>query len=257
MPAMERELVSCRDLVSGYDGNAVTGPVTFTVRRGEIVALVGGSGSGKSTLLRTLLGLLPPVEGGLCLFGTELGKLEAEAKRALYRRIGVLFQGDALLTSVSVIDNVTLPLRELTDLPEPVVTRLGRARLSLLEIASLENSLPSQVSGGQAKRTALARATILDPELLFCDEPTSGLDPPTAGQIDRTLLRFRDVLGMTVFAVTHDLESVRSISDRVLVLGRGGILAAGRMHELERHEDPEVQRFFERRAGAESGKAPS
>jgi phospholipid/cholesterol/gamma-HCH transport system ATP-binding protein len=254
---METDLVACRELVSGYGGNAVTGPLSFSIGRGEIVALVGGSGSGKSTVLRTLLGLLPPVSGSLDLLGHDLVSLEGEARRALYRRIGVLFQGDALLTSMPVRDNVALPLRELTDLPAPVVARLVRSRLTLLEISSIEGSLPSEVSGGQAKRSALARATILEPELLFCDEPTSGLDPPTAGQIDRTLLRFRDVLGMTVLAVTHDIESVRSISDRVLVLGSRGIVAEGSLAELEQHDDPEVRGFFERHAPNRPERAPA
>jgi phospholipid/cholesterol/gamma-HCH transport system ATP-binding protein len=247
------ELVSCRDLVCGYPGTPVVGPLSFCVRRGEIVAILGGSGSGKSTLLRTLLGLLRPLAGGVRLLGEELGGLEQGGRQQLYRRIGVSFQGDALLASLTVLENVVLPLHELGSIPELVTRRVGRARLSLLDVLATEARLPSQISGGQAKRAGLARATILDPELLFCDEPTSGLDPLTAAQIDRTLLRFRSLFGTTIIAVTHDIETARTISDRVLVLGRRSLLAEGRFADLERHADPDVRSFF----GRAQGKAAS
>lgn len=244
------ELVSCDRLVCGYAGAPVVGPLSFSIGRGEIVAILGSSGSGKSTLLRTLLGLLPPLAGRTRLLGTELTSLDSEGKRRLYRSIGVSFQGDALLASLTVLENVVLPLRELTAVPEAVIRRVGRARLSLLEVLATEGRLPSNISGGQAKRVGLARATILDPELLFCDEPTSGLDPLTAAQIDRTLLRLRSVFGTTVVAVTHDIDTARTISSRVLVLGRCGLLAEGQIGELERHADPDVRSFFDRaRAG--------
>jgi phospholipid/cholesterol/gamma-HCH transport system ATP-binding protein len=240
------ELVTCRDLVCGYPEASVLGPIDFRVRRGEIVAVLGGSGSGKSTLLRTVLGLLQPLGGSVRLLGQDLTQLDSAGRRRLYRRVGVSFQGDALMASMTVLDNVVLPLRELTLVPEPVIRRAGRARLALLEVLSTEARLPSQISGGQAKRAGLARATILDPQLLFCDEPTAGLDPLTAGQIDRMLLRFRDVFGTTIIAVTHDIDTARTISDRVLVLGRRGVLAEGPLGELEQHPDPDVRSFFGR-----------
>jgi phospholipid/cholesterol/gamma-HCH transport system ATP-binding protein len=243
------ELVSCRQLVCGYSGAAVVGPLSFCVRRGEVVAILGGSGAGKSTLLRTLLGLLPPLAGEVTLLGENLAQLDAAGRRQLYRRIGVSFQGDALLASLTVLDNVVLPLRELPSVPEPVIRRAGRARLSLLDVLATEARLPSQISGGQAKRVGLARATILDPALLFCDEPTSGLDPLTAAQIDRTLSRFRSVFGTTIVAVTHDIDTARTISDRVLVLGRQTLLAQGRISDLEQHADREVRSFFRRTEG--------
>jgi phospholipid/cholesterol/gamma-HCH transport system ATP-binding protein len=247
MPAtVATELVSCRQLVCGYAGAPVIGPLSFCVRSGEVVAILGGSGAGKSTLLRTLLGLLPPLAGEVSLLGQDLAKLDAARRRRLYRRIGVSYQGDALLASLSVLENVVLPLRELPNVPEPVIHRAGRARLSLLEVLATEARLPSQISGGQAKRVGLARATILDPMLLFCDEPTSGLDPLTAAQIDRVLLRFRSVFGTTILAVTHDIDTARTISDRVLVLGRRGLLAQGSIAELERHADLDVRSFFGR-----------
>src|SRR5690349_6714304 len=146
------ELVSCRQLVCGYSGAAVVGPLSFCVRRGEVVAILGGSGAGKSTLLRTLLGLLPPLAGEVTLLGKNLAQLDAAGRRQLYRRIGVSFQGDALLASLTVLDNVVLPLRELPSVPEPVIRRAGRARLSLLDVLATEARLPSQISGGQAKR---------------------------------------------------------------------------------------------------------
>lgn len=252
MPAtVAAELVSCRELVCGYSGVPVLGPLSFSVRRGEIVAILGGSGAGKSTLLRTLLGLQPPLAGHVSLLGRDLAALDAAGRRQLYRRIGVSYQGDALLASLTVLDNVVLPLRELPAVPEPVIQRAGRARLARLDVLETEARLPSQISGGQAKRVGLARATILDPMLLFCDEPTSGLDPLTAAQIDRTLLRFRRVFGTTVVAVTHDIDSARAISDRVLVLGRHGLLAQGSIGELEHHDDGDVRSFFGRGAAAD------
>ena len=252
----DTEPVACRDLVCGYGGAAVTAAITLSVRRGEVLAILGGSGSGKSTLLRTLLGLLPPLSGSVRLLDADLATLEGAERQALYLRIGALFQSDALLGSLPVIDNVTLPLRELLALPAPVNARLARARLALLGVAAIADSMPSKISGGQAKRVALARASILDPELLFCDEPTAGLDPQTANEIDRTLLSFRDLLGTTIVAITHDVDSVRAIADRAVVLAREGILAEGSPKELEEQSEPRVRGFFERAASSDrNGKA--
>jgi len=239
-------IARCRDLACGYDGRPVLEHIDLEVRRGEIVALLGGSGSGKSTLLRALAGLLPPLSGELLLFDRPLYQICDEEQRELLRRTGMLFQQDALFGSLTLLDNVALPLRELTGLPEPVIREMARIKLAQVGLAGLEGRLPSDVSGGQRKRAGLARASVLDPEIIFCDEPTAGLDPVVAAEIDETLLRLRDVLGVTLVAVTHELASIRTIADRAVMLADGTIRASGTVDELSASADPLVHDFFHR-----------
>ena len=243
-------LLECRGLTVGHDGVPALEGVDLQVRRGEILALLGGSGSGKSTLLRTITGLIPPLAGSVLLFGEPFHALGEERRDALRRRTGLLFQQDALFGSLSLLDNLALPLRELTRLPEPVVVEMARMKLALVGLGRLAHRLPSQLSGGQRRRASLARASILDPELVFCDEPSAGLDPVVAAEIDELLLQYRDVLGITLVVVTHHLESVRAIADRAIMVGRGRVLAAGTVDELDRSAEPDVHAFFHARAAA-------
>lgn len=240
------ELISCHELSCGYAGAAVISGVELTVRAGQIMTILGGSGSGKSTLLKTLAGLIPPVAGSVRLLGQDPFSLTSSELRQLHQSIGMLYQSDALLGSMTVLENVTLPLRELTDLPPSVIELAGRARLALVDVLDIQDRSVSEISGGQSKRAALARATILDPAVLFCDEPTSALDPLAAAQVDGILLRLRDAFRMSIVAVTHDPASVRSISDLVVALGDGTVRAVGAVHEIER----EVPSFFERARSA-------
>ncbi|MFW5741306.1 MAG: ABC transporter ATP-binding protein [Myxococcota bacterium] len=236
-----------KGLSCGYSAGApVLEGVDVTVREREILAILGGSGSGKSTLLKTLGALLPPLEGKVELFGQDLYGVGRSERRGLLRRTGTLFQSDALFGSMSALDNVALPVRELADVPDRVASELALAKLALVGLSHLASKLPSQISGGQRKRVALARAVVLDPGVLYCDEPTSGLDPQTAASIDRTLLRFRDVFGLSIVAVTHDKESIRTIADRALVLGDEGVCADGPVSELEQSDHPTVRGFFHR-----------
>jgi phospholipid/cholesterol/gamma-HCH transport system ATP-binding protein len=248
-------LLACRDLSVGHAGVAVLHGIDLEVRRGEIVALLGGSGSGKSTLLRTINGLLPPLGGEVLLFGEPFHQLDEERRNAVRRRIGLLFQQDALFGSMSLIDNLALPLRELTHLPEPVIFELARMKLALVGLDRLVHRRPSQMSGGQRRRAGLARASMLDPELVFCDEPSAGLDPVVAAEIDELLVQFRDVLGITLVVVTHHLDSIRTIADRAIMLGRGRIIAQGTIDELDRSPDPDVHAFFHRLPGEGIGRA--
>lgn len=243
---MTESVVEVRELRAGYDETPIIDGLDLSIARGQIVAILGGSGSGKSTLLRALVGLLPPLSGSVHLFGQDLHAMRSRDRARLLRRVGMLFQFDALFGSMSVIDNVMYPLRQLTQLPEPVIFELARHRLGLMELAGLEHRFPSDMSGGQRKRAALARATILDPELVFCDEPTSGLDPIMSGTLARHLLTLRDTLGMTVVAVTHDVELVREVADRAILLGRGGIWADGSVQELFASVEPHIHAFFHR-----------
>jgi phospholipid/cholesterol/gamma-HCH transport system ATP-binding protein len=238
-------LLEVRDVSVGYE-RPVLSHVDLVVERGEIVALLGGSGSGKSTLLRAITGLLPPQGGEVMLFGQSLYELAGDARDALLRRAGVAFQEDALFSSMSVGGNVLLPLHELTDLPGPLADEMMRNRLTMVGLGGLEDRAPSSLSGGQRKRAALARATILDPELVFCDEPSAGLDPVVAAGVDETLLRLRDTLGVTLVVVTHELESIHAIADRAIMLARGGIVAAGTVDELSHSDDGDVYDFFHR-----------
>lgn len=242
---MSRFVVECRDVVVGYDEPVLEG-VGLAIEHGEIVALLGASGCGKSTLLRALTGLLPPLGGEVRLFGRRLYELPGEKRRRLLHRTGTVFQSDALFGAMTVAENVALPLHEVTRVPPPVIDEMVAMRLALVGIADHARAYPAELSGGQRKRAALARASILDPDILFCDEPTTGLDPPVAAAIDETLLRFRAVFGMTIVVVTHELDSIRAIADRAVMLGRGTILAEGRIDELSENSDEEVFNFFHR-----------
>ena len=241
-------ILCAKDVSVGYD-KPILEHVTFEVQRGEIVTLLDGSGSGKSTMLRVLAGLLPPLSGDVCLFGECLYEMPPVARAPLLQRIGFAFQQDALFSSMTIEDNVGLPLRELTKLPDSIVCEMVRMRLAVVGLEGLGRRMPSQLSGGQRKRAALARASILDPELIFADEPTAGLDPVVAAGIDETLLQFRDVLGITVLVVSHELESIRATADRAVMLGDGHIVAAGTVDELQRSRDATVFQFFHARTG--------
>jgi len=245
---MTEVLLECRDLVCGYD-KPILEDVNLTIGHGEIVALLGGSGCGKSTLLRTITGLLPPLSGDVLLFGQSLYDLPQEARNELLRRTGTAFQQDALFGSMTIGDNIALPLHELTKLPEPVIREMVRMKLGLVGLAGMEERAPASLSGGQRKRAALARATILDPHLVFCDEPSAGLDPIVAASIDETLLQFRSALGISLVIVTHELESIRTIADRGVMFGQGKICASGTIDELAASTDHHVYDFFHRIAG--------
>lgn len=243
---MTAPVIECTDLTLAYDREPVLDRVSLAIDPGEIVAILGGSGSGKSTLLRAMVGLLPPSAGTVKLFGHDLYAAAPGERAALLRRTGLLFQHDALFGSLPLSENVALPLRELTRLPEPVIAELARRRLAVVGLTGLERRFPAEVSGGQRKRAALARATVLDPEIVFCDEPTAGLDPINAAQVDHTLTRFREVFALTVVAVTHDLASVRAIADRAIMLGEGKVIATGDADQLEANPDPMVAAFMRR-----------
>jgi phospholipid/cholesterol/gamma-HCH transport system ATP-binding protein len=242
-------LLECNDLAVGYDDQVVVEHVDLRVTRGEIVVLLGGSGSGKSTLLRAFTGLLPPMAGELRVLGQPLYEIPVAARHDVLRRTGTAFLSDALFGSMTVGDNIALPLRELTRVPEPVIKEMVRMRLGMVGLAGLEQRLPASLSGGQRKRAALARASILDPDLMFCDEPTAGLDPAVAATIDETLLQLRSSLGTTMVVVTHELASIRTIADRAVMIGDGAVIARGTVAELESSTETSVFKFFHRVAG--------
>ncbi|MDY0061849.1 MAG: ATP-binding cassette domain-containing protein [Myxococcota bacterium] len=246
-----------RGLVARYGERTILDGVDLTVHRHEIRVILGGSGCGKSTLLKHCIGLNLPAAGTVRLLGAALEQLEGPARDALLIRTGVLFQNGALLGSLTVGENVALPLQEHTSLPAELIAELVRLKLAQVEMSHAEHLLPSEISGGMRKRAALARAMALDPEILFCDEPSAGLDPLTSAELDALLLRLRDRFGMAIVVVTHELASIEIISDRVTMLAAGKVLADGPLAEVRASSLPEIQAFFRRIAAGEMRREPS
>ena len=249
---MAETVIDVRDVSTTLGGNSIHRDLDLSVARGEVVALIGGSGSGKSVLLREIIGLLKPQSGRIELFGQSVLDSTPGQMNRLRQRFGVLFQDGALFSSMNVEDNVATPLFEHTDLPHATCRQLARLKLALSGLSpDAAKKRPSELSGGMRKRVALARALALDPELLFLDEPTSGLDPISARVFD-TLIRFlADSLGLTVFLVTHDLDTLFSIIDRVIVLSDGRVLGSGSVAELKRIDDPWLHDYFAARSPKE------
>ncbi|KAF1008031.1 MAG: putative ribonucleotide transport ATP-binding protein mkl [Luteibacter sp.] len=238
-------VIQVRGLVNRFGSQTVHEDLDLDVRRGEIIGIVGGSGTGKSVLLRTIVGLVRPVAGEVRVFGENLLALDEERRSLVERRFGVLFQSGALFSSLTVAENVALPLVEHAKLPRPDAQRLAGVKLALAGLpVDAGRKYPAQLSGGMIKRAALARALALDPEILFLDEPTAGLDPISAAAFDSLIVTLRDALGLTVFLVTHDLDTLYSTCDRVAVLSQRRVLAVGPIDEVARTDDAWVQAYF-------------
>lgn len=246
---MADPVIDVRDVSITLGGHSIHRGLSLSVARGEVVALIGGSGSGKSVLLREIIGLLKPDAGHIELFGQSVVESTPGQMNTLRRRFGVLFQDGALFSSLNAEDNVATPLFEHTRLAHGTCRQLARLKL---DMAGLEPDVakkrPSELSGGMRKRVALARALALDPELLFLDEPTSGLDPISGRAFDALIRLLADSLGLTVFLVTHDLDTLFSIVDRVIVLSEGRVLGSGTLAELKHIDDPWLRDYFSARA---------
>jgi phospholipid/cholesterol/gamma-HCH transport system ATP-binding protein len=250
-PSTEAPVIEVQDLVASYDGRAILKGISVDVREGEIMVIMGGSGSGKSTLLRYMMALEAKDEGTIRLLEKDLDGLTGLEMFELRKKLGVAFQGGALFSSMSVGQNIMLPLREHTDLDPQTMAIMARMKLGAVDLAGFEDLMPSQLSGGMVKRAALARAIIMDPRILFCDEPSAGLDPVVASAIDDLILRLRDALGMTIVVVTHELESAFRIADRITVLDKGEILFVGTVDELRAHKSERIQNLLNRRSEEE------
>jgi phospholipid/cholesterol/gamma-HCH transport system ATP-binding protein len=251
-PEAPREaIIQVRDLETYYGARKILHDVNFDVYKGEIFVILGGSGSGKSTLLRHIIGLLRPSTGSIRVCGRETVGLSEEGWDDIRRRMGVLYQGGALFNSMTVGENVALPLREFTDLPEATIGIQVRMKLGQVDLAGFENLKPDQLSGGMKKRAGLARAIAMDPEVLFFDEPSAGLDPIAGAGLDDLILKLRDTFGMTIVVVTHEMESVKKIADRVLMLFKGQVAAVGPLDEVMEIAEPKVQQFFQRKPDEE------
>lgn len=242
-------VIEVKGLKAAYGERVILEGIDFSVSRGEIFAILGGSGSGKSTLLRNMIGLIDPAEGEVLIAGRDLVRGSEREREDILSRIGVTFQSGALFGSMTVLENVRLPLEEFTSLSRPAMDLIARMKLSLVGLLGAEGLLPSELSGGMQKRAGIARALALDPLILFFDEPSAGLDPVTSAELDRLILRLRDSLGVTVVLVTHELPSIYSIVDRVIMLSQRRVVAQGAPRELQKSaEDPWVRRFFNREA---------
>ncbi len=240
-------LIEVEKLEAWYGRRRILNGVDFRVGAGEIRVIMGGSGSGKSTLLRHMLGLNRPVSGSVRLFGTDIAHATAREKLELRKRIGVSFQGGALLTSMSVGENVALPLREHTRLDEQTIRIMSRLKLEVVNLGGFQDLMPSQLSGGMVKRAALARAIVMDPRLLFFDEPSAGLDPVVSAELDELILRLRDALRMTIVVVTHELESAFKIADTITVLDHGDVLMTGTTAQVRAADNERIQDLLNRR----------
>lgn len=236
-------LVECRNLSFGYDQRRILDDVTFTVPRGKVTALMGASGGGKTTVLRLIGGQVKPQAGELLFDGQSVAGLDHDGLFRIRRRMGMLFQFGALFTDLSVFDNVAFPLREHSGLPENLVRDIVLMKLNAVGLRGARDLMPSQVSGGMARRVALARAIALDPELVMYDEPFAGLDPISLGTAAHLIRQLNDTLGITSIIVSHDLEETFRIADHVIVLANGRIAAQGTPQEVRHSEDPLVHQF--------------
>ena len=251
---MHDAVIQVTNLSTRFGGQVVHSGLDLEVRRAEIFALIGGSGSGKSTLLRELILLQRPDAGSIRVLGTDLEAIGEKAALALRSRWGVMFQHGGLFGSLTVSENVGLPLREHTALDDATIDRIAAWKLAMTGLEPQAGAqYPSQLSGGMIKRASLARALALDPQLLFLDEPTAGLDPESAAGVDALVRELRSELGLTIVMITHDLDLLWQVADRVAVLGAGKVQAVGTMDELSRIELPAVRRFFD----GPRGRAPS
>lgn len=243
-------VIEVRDLVAHYGRRRILNRVSLDVLAGEIMVIMGGSGSGKSTLLRHMLGLNTPTSGVIRLLGRDMTRISAGEMYELRRQIGVSFQGGALFNSMTVGENVELPLKEHTDLDDNTIRIMGRMKLEVVNLGGFEDLMPAQLSGGMVKRAALARAIVMDPKLLFFDEPSAGLDPVVSAELDELILRLRRALNMTLVVVTHELDSAFKVADRIAVLDQGEVLMVGTVEQVRHSGDQRIQDLLNRRPRA-------
>jgi len=246
-------VISVRDLVVGFGDVTVLDHAALDVFEGEILGFVGGSGAGKSVLMRTIIGLLPKRQGTIEVFGADLAALGERERRTIEQRWGVLFQQGALFSSLTALQNVQFPIREYLDLSPRMTEEIALAKLEMVGLSpDVRGKYPAELSGGMIKRVALARALALDPDIVFLDEPTSGLDPIGAAEFDELIRTLQRTLGLSVFMVTHDLDSLHAVCDRIAVLSEGRVIASGPIETLLASEHPWLKSYFRGKRGRQS-----
>src|SRR5271166_1857329 len=249
----EQSILRVRDLVVGFGDQTVLDGVSLDVYRGEILGVVGASGGGKSVLMRTIIGLIHKWRGSITVFDKDLDRASPEEIQAVERRWGILFQQGALFSSLTAQENVQFPMCEHLDLSKALLEEVAAAKLEMVGISPGDGrKLPAELSGGMVKRVALARALALDPEIVFLDEPTSGLDPIAAADFDELIRTLQQTLGLSVFMVTHDLDSLHAVCDRIAVLSEGRVIAAGPIETMLASEHPWLKSYFRGKRGRES-----
>jgi phospholipid/cholesterol/gamma-HCH transport system ATP-binding protein len=247
----KQKIIQVSDLTVGYGTDIILENISFDVQEGEIFIVLGGSGCGKSTLLKHLIGLKKPLSGQIHIDGDEISNCDEATFKKILRKIGVLYQSTALFGSMTIAENVSLPIKEYTDLPQKSVDRLVKMKLNMVNLNGYENHLPSEISGGMRKRAGLARAMALNPKILFFDEPSAGLDPVTSVELDNLNIHLNKSLGTTMVIVTHELQSIFNVAHRVIMLDKHskGIIAEGNPEYLKDHSDnPFVKNFFNRKS---------
>ena len=244
-PTKREVILSAHDITVAFGNNVVLDKLDLDVYRGEILGFVGGSGTGKSVLMRSILRLIPRQSGVIRILGEDYDQVDEAKKIELDMRLGVLFQQGALFSALTVRENIQVPMREYLDLPQSLMDELTELKVAMVGLApDAVDKYPSELSGGMIKRAALARALALDPDLVFLDEPTSGLDPIGAAEFDELIAQLRDTLGLTVYMVTHDLDSLFSVCDRIAVLSQKRVLVEGTVEDMLAFDDPWVQSYF-------------
>ena len=248
-------IIQVKNFTAAYDETVILDDISFEIRRGEIFAILGGSGCGKSTLLKHMIGLYQPAAGEILLDGENIFSAGADERRRMLRKIGVMYQSGALFGSMTLLENVRLPLEEFTDLPPDAMVLVALMKLKLVGLNGFAHKMPAELSGGMRKRAAIARAMVLDPEILFLDELSAGLDPVTSAELDQLVLSLAGNLKITFVIVTHELPSIYTIADRAIMLDKRarGIIAEGRPQDLrDQSDNPWVRQFFNREVGSEA-----